>query len=171
MNDILKKVSEEKLINIKPNVLIDNLKNEVLDKETLTSSTLTTPTTTTKTTTTTATTTTKTPFNTDAPKISTKNLIADAGENIHIYYPSKSCILNGTLSRFSNSLTYGEITWKWTKLENSPAFGVSFYFLKNRIFIFKLYYFNLLRNLSAQMKHQLSTMKILSKVFTDLFLY
>ena len=93
---------------------------------TTTQSTTTEPiatTTTTKTTTTTSTTTTTAePQFTDSPKIFTKNLMADAGKDIQIHYPSTSCILNGSLSKVHE----GQITkMTWTKLDGSPAFGVS----------------------------------------------
>lgn len=59
---------------------------------------------------------------TDSPKISTENLRAEAGEDIQVHYPSTSCILNGSLSKVPD----GEIIrWMWTKLDRSPAFGVS----------------------------------------------
>lgn len=64
---------------------------------------------------------------TDPPKIFTNNLQANAGPNINVYYPSRMCILNGSLTNF---LDLNRISkWEWTKDTSSPAFGVSI--LKN----------------------------------------
>ena len=66
----------------------------------------------------------------DAPKLFTKNLIANAGQDIHVYYPSDTCILNGTLSKFwALSNQHKIVKWNWVKLNSSPAFGVRSYCL------------------------------------------
>lgn len=111
MDDILQRISEENRSEIKPQVLIG-------DGQATSTTAKTTTTTTTSTTTT-------TPMHTDAPAIMTENLVANAGEDIHVYYPAKTCILNGTKSRISPSLRNEAISWIWTKQESSPAFGVS----------------------------------------------
>jgi hypothetical protein len=92
-----------------------------------TESTSTTTTTTIRTTTTTTETTTTT---TEVQKIYSENLIADAGPDIHVFYPSTVCVLNGNLTIFKPKNAEESITkWIWTKLDNSPAFGVSLVFL------------------------------------------
>lgn len=83
---------------------------------------LTAPTTTTFTTTTTTSTTSQA---TDAPNIHTNNLFANAGADMHIYYPSRMCILNGIQTRFVPKSASEKIErWLWIKLDSSPAFGV-----------------------------------------------
>ena len=60
---------------------------------------------------------------TDAPKIFTSQLIANAGEDINVNYPSSSVILNGSMSAY-----YGDgkiVKYAWSKEDSSPAFGVS----------------------------------------------
>ena len=60
-------------------------------------------------------------------RVYTANLIADAGRNQHIYYPSAVCILNGTRTLFylSDENTRSHITrWLWTVSDASPSFGV-----------------------------------------------
>lgn len=128
VNDILKKVLEEKVSieNVserKPHVLIGDEVSSSTRRISTTEIAIKTTTAKTTTTTTTASTTTTTPMHTDAPAIMTKNLVANAGEDIHIYYPSKTCILNGSRSQISSKLENEGITWIWTKQESSPAFG------------------------------------------------
>ena len=87
-----------------------------------TTSTIITSSTTTSTTTTTPSTTTQV---TDAPDFFTDDLVADAGSDIHVYYPSSICILNGTKTKFYTTTSNKKITkWLWTKMDSSPAFGV-----------------------------------------------
>ena len=87
--------------------------------ETKTSTLSTTTPTTTTTTTTTITTTT---FMTEAPSIFTSQLKANAGDDLDVYYPSSSVVLNGTMSKYSGD---GRIVrWLWSKDDSSPAFGV-----------------------------------------------
>lgn len=76
-------------------------------------------------TTTTTTTTTTTSTSTEAPNIHTNNLFANAGQDIHVYYPSKMCVLNGTNTRFVPKSSNDFIQrWLWVKADSSPAFGV-----------------------------------------------
>lgn len=98
----------------KENTLLELSKNPISSTEPMTIAT-----------TSTTTTSTTTPLaNTDAPKIMTENLIANAGADIHVYYPSKVCILNGTSSKVLNiNNSNMKIQWTWSKLESSPAFG------------------------------------------------
>jgi hypothetical protein len=73
------------------------------------------------TTTSTTTTTSKKPL-TEPREIHTEDLFADAGRDIHVYYPSTMCVLNGTSSKLIR--TDKRIAkWLWTKFDNSPAFG------------------------------------------------
>ena len=88
-----------------------------------TTTTVTTATTTT--TTTTSTTPSSTTQITDAPDLYTDDLVAYAGSDIHVYYPSNVCVLNGTLTRYyTSSSTKKIVKWLWTKMDSSPAFGV-----------------------------------------------
>jgi len=68
-----------------------------------TTSTIITSSTTTSTTTTTPSTTTQV---TDAPDLFTDDLVADAGSDIHVYYPSSICILNGTKTKFYTAFKF-----------------------------------------------------------------
>lgn len=100
------------------------LKSTTTRTTTTTSTTTTTTNKTTTTTTTSSTTTTKKTIMTDAPTIYTKNLEANAGSDIHVYYPSRTCILNGSLSKYvGKNKKQGIVKWSWTKLDSSPAFG------------------------------------------------
>lgn len=64
---------------------------------------------------------------TDPPKIFTNNLQANAGSNIDVFYPSRLCILNGSLTNFLQQKQIKK--WEWSKDSSSPAFGVSSLFL------------------------------------------
>ena len=99
-----------------------NLNTTTIEPLTATSTTSTSTTTMTTTTTTPSTT---TPV-TDAPDLFTDDLVANAGADIHVYYPSTMCILNGTSTRFYTSSPKKQIIkWLWTKMDSSPAFGVT----------------------------------------------
>ncbi len=52
-----------------------------------------------------------------------KNIFVDAGYEQHLYYPLRTCVLNG-----SNTMTLDNsqiVKWEWSKNELSPAVGVS----------------------------------------------
>lgn len=91
---------------------IKNMKEQIISKTTLPQDVSPTNTTTSTT----------TPTPTDAPDLFSDDIIANAGPDIHIYYPSKICVLNGTTSKISKK---GEwiVKWLWTKMDSSPAFG------------------------------------------------
>ena len=67
----------------------------------------------------------------EPPSLYTETLKANAGKDIHVYYPSTMCILNGTLTSFftKNPYEYYITKWEWIKLDTSPAFGVYFFFI------------------------------------------
>ena len=121
----------------KENANVDKSTNKIvpvtesipLNSQQMTSTIITSSTTSTTTTSTTTTTTTTTPSTTtqvtDAPDLFTDDLVANAGSDIHVYYPSSICILNGTKTKFYTSTSNKKITkWLWTKMDASPAFGV-----------------------------------------------
>jgi len=59
-------------------------------------------------------------------RVNTKNLIAFAGNDIHVYYPNTMVVLDGSLTRFYGADgNQGIVKWLWTKHDSSPAFGVS----------------------------------------------
>ncbi len=64
----------------------------------------------------------------EPPSLYTESLKANAGRDIHVYYPSTMCILNGSLTDIfsKNPSEYYITKWEWIKLETSPAFGVNF---------------------------------------------
>jgi hypothetical protein len=102
---------------------IDETKTQEINNSTTVSITTTSSsTTTTTTTTTTPSTTTQV---TDAPDLFTDDLVANAGSDIHVYYPSSICILNGTKTKYYTASSSKMIVkWLWTKMDSSPAFGV-----------------------------------------------
>jgi hypothetical protein len=64
----------------------------------------------------------------------TQHVIANAGPDQYIYYPTKTCILNGSNSHVLDDNQI--IRWQWSKSELSPSIGVSkFWFLnlENRL--------------------------------------
>ncbi|CAF1112750.1 unnamed protein product [Brachionus calyciflorus] len=71
---------------------------------------------------------------TDPPKIFTSNLQANAGFDLNVYYPSRMCTLNGSLTSFLQEKIITR--WEWIKDSSSPAFGVSF--LKLTLCIYNL---------------------------------
>jgi hypothetical protein len=104
--------------------------NQLKADTTSTPTSSTTPKAITTITTTTATTTASTTTfrtTTEPQQVRTEKLIANAGEDLFIYYPSRVCILNGTKTELIlKSADDDEYirAWHWTKLDSSPAFGV-----------------------------------------------
>ena len=82
------------------------------------SSVITTTATTTTSTTTDTSSTTSTSTTTELPNT---DVIADAGPDQHIYYPTRSVCLNSSLSRTLDKSIINR--WEWFKSEQSPAFG------------------------------------------------
>ncbi len=84
-----------------------------------------------------STTTLSTPTTTEEPitepaKIDTKDLKAFAGNDIHVYYPTTTVVLDGSLTRYYGSDGIDGITgWLWIKHESSPAFGVIYLYSCN----------------------------------------
>lgn len=94
------------------NKKVENVPQPVEEIKTTSSSTTTSSTTTT---------TSKKPL-TEPREIHTEDLFADAGQDIHVYYPSTMCILNGTNTKLIRT-DKRIVKWLWTKFDNSPAFG------------------------------------------------
>ncbi len=59
---------------------------------------------------------------TEPREIHTEDLFADAGQDIHVYYPSTMCILNGTNTKLIRT-DKQIVKWLWTKFDSSPGFG------------------------------------------------
>lgn len=124
---------------------IDETTTQEINNSTSVSTTTTSSSTTTTTTTTTTTPSTTTQV-TDAPDLFTDDLVANAGSDIHVYYPSNICVLNGTKTKyFTASSSKMIVKWLWTKMDTSPAFGVIPFILLSKFFegFFKLCFFDL----------------------------
>lgn len=122
LNEIIKGLEAEKNSDddkLKITDTLNEMKSQTPLTDQTTLSTSTTSTTTTLTTTTKETT-------TEPVKITTNNLIAFAGNDIHVYYPSTMVILDGSLTRYYGTDGIdGIVKWVWIKHESSPAFGVN----------------------------------------------
>lgn len=112
--------------NLKPNTVNKTVSISTIKTVSSSVNTSTVPTTHTKKSTSPATTTTTTTREVfvEPTRVNTKNLIAFAGNDIHVFYPNTMVVLDGSLTRFyGTDGNQGIVRWLWSKHDSSPAFG------------------------------------------------